>query len=118
LGLAAVGLAASRRNGPCLSGQLIPLAAPAAAPLLAPRDLGSERRRRVIVGRGGQGVWALPGWAGAVRLTAVSRRTVSISPLAGEATVDGLPLRQPTDLADGAVIGCGEYRIRYENLLA
>jgi hypothetical protein len=118
LGLAAVGLAASRRHGPCLSGQLIPLAAPAAAPLLAPLDLGSERRRRVIVGRGGQGVWALPGWAGAVRLTAVSRRTVSISPLAGEATVDGLPLRQPTDLADGAVIGCGEYRIRYENLLA
>ncbi len=101
-----------------MSGQLAPLAAPAAAPLLLPRDLGSERRRQVILGRRGQGAWALPGWPGAVRLTAAGRRTVRISPLTGEAMVDGQPLRRPTDLADGAVIGCGEYQFRYENLLA
>lgn len=115
-GLAGIATA-GRRNGPYLSGQLLPVALPAGA-LLAPRDLGSERRRQVILGRRGQGAWALPGWPGAVRLTAVSRRTVSINPLAGEATLDGQPLRRPTDLQDGAVIGCGEYRIRYENLLA
>lgn len=123
-GVSAVGLgglagsAAVRRRGPFLSGQLVPLAAPAAAPLLATRDLGSEHRREMSLGRRGQGAWALPGWPGAVRLTAVGRRTVSISPLAGEATVDGQPLRLSTDLADGAIIGCGEYRFRYENLLS
>lgn len=116
LGGVAGGAAVRRRNGPFLSGQLIPLVTPAAAPLL-PRDLDSERRRQIVLGRGGHGPWGLPGWPGALRLTAVSRRTVSISPLAGEATVDGQPVQRPTDLQDGAVIGCGEYRIRYENLL-
>jgi len=116
-GLAGGAAAVRRRNSPFLSGQLMPLAAPAAAPLLSPRDLGSERRRQVILGQRGQGAWTLPGWPGAVRLTATSRRTVRISPLTGEATVDGQPLRLSADLTDGTVIGCGEYRIRYENLL-
>ncbi len=117
-GLAALGLTIMRRQGPYLSGQLAPVAAPAGSPLVLPRDLGAERRRQVILGDRGEQAWQLAGWPGAVRLTATSRRAVTISPLAGAATLDGQPLRQATALADGAVIGCGEYRIRYENLLA
>lgn len=118
LGLAALGLIVLRRQGPYLTGQLAPVATPAGSALALPRDLGHERRRQVILGRRGEQTWRLEGWSGAVRLTAESCRSVTISPLDGEATLDGQPLRHATPLADGAVIGCGEYRIRYENLLA
>ncbi len=118
LGLATLGLIAVRRRGPYLTGQLAPVAIPAGSALALPRDLGHERRRQVILGRRGEHTWRLEGWSGAVRLTAASRRSVTISPLDGEATLDGQPLRHATSLEDGAVIGCGEYQIRYENLLA
>jgi hypothetical protein len=118
LGLATLGLLALRRSGPYLTGQLAPVAVPAGSPLAQPRDLSHERRRQVILGRRGEQAWRLEGWSGAVRLTAANRRSVTISPVAGEATLDGWPLRQPTALADGVLIGCGEYQIRYENLLA
>jgi hypothetical protein len=118
LGLAALGLIAVRRPGPCLTGQLTPLATPAGSTLVLPRDLSVERRRQVILGRRGEQAWRLDGWDGAVRLTAESSRSVTISPMAGAATLNGQPLRQVTPLEDGAVIGCGEYQIRYENLLA
>lgn len=116
-GLSALGLAIGRRRGPYLTGQLVPVATPAGSPALLARDLAPERRRQVYLGRRAQGAWQLPGWEGTLRLWAANRRTVNISALAGEATLDGQPLRQPTPLADGAVIGCGAYRIRYENLL-
>lgn len=118
LGLTAVGLIVLRRRGPYLTGQLAPVATPAGSALALARDLGHERRRQVILGRRGEHAWRLEGWSGAVRLTAESRRSVTISPLDGEATLDGQPLRHATSLEDGAVIGCGEYQIRYENLLA
>ena len=118
LGLVARGLIVLRRSGPYLTGQLAPVVVPADSPLMLPRDLSHERRRQVILGRRGEQAWRLEGWPGAVRLTAASRRSVTISSVAGEATLDGQPLRQPTALADGVVIGCGAYQIRYENLLA
>ena len=118
LGLAALGLIVVRRPGPCLTGQLTPMATPAGSALVLPRDLGLERRRQVTLGRRGEHAWRLDGWDGAVRLTAESSRGVAISPVAGAATLNGQPLRQATPLEDGALIGCGEYQIRYENLLA
>jgi hypothetical protein len=112
--LAAVGI---RRRGPFLTGQLAPLAAPADPGLTLPRDLGRERRRQVTLGRGARGEWRLPGWLGTIRLHADRLGSVWLTPLAGEVTVDGQPVGRPQLLADGAVIGCGAYRIRYENLL-
>jgi len=91
--------------------------APAEAGLLLPLDLGRPRRRRVTLGRGGKGEWRLPGWSGAVRLDADRGGNAVLVPVAGEVTVDGRPVGRPQSLADGAVIGCGAYRIRYENLL-
>ncbi len=117
VGLGTLGLLTGRRRGPYLTGQLVPVATPAGSPVTAARDLAIERRRQVYLGRRAQGAWQLPGWDGTLRLWAVNRRTVHISLLAGEATLNGQPIRQPTPLTDGAVIGCGEYRIRYENLL-
>ncbi len=118
LGLGAAGLVARQRRGPHLTGQLEPLASPTGVALTLPRDLGRERRRQVYLGRRGQQEWRLPGWQGTVRLTASRHGGITISPVAGEAQVDGQPLRHTQPLADGMVIGCGEYRIRYENLLA
>lgn len=116
-GAGALGLLASRRRGPHLTGQLLPIAAPAGGPTLVPRDLALERRRQAVLGRGGEAGWQLPGWPGALCLRATGRRTTAIIPLNGEATLNGQPLRREAPLTDGAIIGCGEYRIRYENLL-
>jgi len=113
----AIALIGARRRGPYLAGQLTPLDAPAEAGLLLPLDLGRPRRRRVTLGRGGQGEWRLPGWSGSIRLDADRGGNAVLVPVAGEVTVDGRPVGRPLPLADGAVIGCGAYRIRYENLL-
>ncbi|MGC8781613.1 MAG: hypothetical protein ACP5UQ_12200, partial [Anaerolineae bacterium] len=110
----AIGL---RRRGPYLTGQMAPLEAPEGSALLLPLDLGRLRRRTVTLGRGGRGEWRLPGWAGSLRLAADRQGRVLLIPVAGEATVDGRPVNRPQLLADGAVIGCGAYRFRYENLL-
>ncbi len=117
VGLSALGLLAGRRRGPHLTGQLVPVTTPAGGSLLAPRDLALERRRRIYLGKRGRGEWRLPGWEGTLELWATSLRTVTVNVVEGEATLNGQPLRRPLPLADGAVIGCGEYRIRYENLL-
>ena len=66
LGLAALGLIVVRRPGPCLTGQLTPMATPAGSALVLPRDLGLERRRQVTLGRRGEHAWRLDGWDGAV----------------------------------------------------
>ncbi len=116
VGLSALGLLAGRRRGPYLTGQLVPLEAPAGSELL-PLDLGRLQRRQVVLGRGGKGRWRLSGWAGSVRLSADRLGNVELVPVTGEVTVDDRPVRGPQPLADGAVIRCGEYRIRYENLL-
>lgn len=105
-----------RRRGPYLTGQLAPLETPEGAEML-PLDLGRLRKRQVILGRGGKGEWRLPGWAGALRLSTDRSGNVTLVPLAGKVTLDDRPVRVPQPLADGAVIGCGAYRIRYENLL-
>ncbi len=107
-----------RGQGPFLTGQLAPIAVPADSTLVMPRDLGAEHRRQVHLGQRGEREWRLAGWPGTVQLTASGRGSVSISPVAGEATLNGQALHHPTALEDGAVIGCGAYQIRYENLLA
>lgn len=112
------GLLIVRKQGPFLTGQLAPIAVPADSTLVMPRDLGSERRRRVYLGQRGEREWRLTGWPGTVRLTVEGRRSVNISPVAGEIMLNGQALHRPTPLEDGAVIGCGAYQIRYENLLA
>lgn len=112
------GLLIVRKQGPFLTGQLAPIAVPADSAPVMPRDLGAERRRHVYLGQHGEREWRLAGWRGTVQLTASGRRSVHIRPVAGEALLNGQALQRPTALEDGAVIGCGEYRIRYENLLA
>jgi hypothetical protein len=110
--------ALTRRPRSYLAGRLIPLSGPVGAALPLPRELDGERRRQVDLGRRGRGDWRLPDWTGALRLTAGPRGRVRIAVIAGEATVQDQPLRRPMLLEDGAVIGCGTYRIRYENLLS
>lgn len=115
--LSVLGLLVVWRQGAHLSGQLTPVAVPANTPSLAPRDLSAERRRQVRIGQGGQGAWRLPAWSGVLCLRASSRRSVTVSLLAGEAALNGEPLRRTMLLTDGAILSCGDYRILYENLL-
>lgn len=117
LGAGGVAVVGSRRRGPYLSGQLAPVVVPDGATLTLPRDLSRERRRQVYLGRRGAGEWQLAGWDGVLRLTVAPDGGVALTPVAGEVTVDGAPVHQVRVLADGALIGCGAYRIRYENLL-
>jgi Mg-chelatase subunit ChlD len=116
--LALAGWGVTRSRGPFLTGQLVPVAVPAGSDLAIPLDLGRDRRKGVLVGKHGTGRWRLPDWPATVRLSASDRRTVTIGNVEGEVSVNGQPLRHPKTLEDGAVIACGEYRLRYENLLA
>jgi hypothetical protein len=117
LGAGGVVVARHRRHGPYLGGQLVLVAVPDGAPLSPPRDLGRERRRQVYLGQRGAGAWRLPGWPGMVRLTADRNGGTSLTAVTGEVTLDEQPARHTVPLLDGAIIGCGGYRIRYDNLL-
>jgi hypothetical protein len=111
-------LVARGRGRGRLSGQLVPVAGPAKSLLALPRDLGSERRRCVYLGRRGQAEWRLAGWPGSLKLEADARGGVRATAVEGEASLNGEPLAHGRPLTDGDTITCGEYRIRYENLLA
>jgi hypothetical protein len=94
------------------------VAGPAGSLLTLPRDLGSERRRHVYLGRRGQAEWRLVGWPGSLRLEADARGGVQATAVEGEASLNGQPLTHGRPLTDGDTLTCGDYRIRYENLLA
>ena len=70
-----------------------------------------------MIGQGGHAEWRLPPWDGSLRLASGHAAATVLAPISGSATVNGLPLRHPVALNDGDVIACGQYRIRYENLL-
>lgn len=112
-----VAVAASRRRGAALTGQLIAEAGPAGALLPPPRDLGAEGRRAVKLGQKGEAGWQLVGWGGAAILHADAWGAVLLTPQNGEVRLNDLPLKRAARLHDGDVFLCGEYRIRYENLL-
>jgi hypothetical protein len=117
LAVAAVTWAVAGRPRARLSGQLVPLAGPAAAAAAPALDLDASRRRGLCLGRRGQGEWRLAGWPGTLRLTAGPHGAVHVTLVEGQATLNGQPLTRATPLSDGDVLGCGEYRMRYENLL-
>lgn len=117
-GLGGGGLAWSRRRGPQLSGELTPLSGPDGQPLPMPWPLQTKRRRRITLGRGATwSAWRLPGWDGQAEICAEGDGRIRLHLRRGVATVNGEPIRAPRELADGDIIVCGPYRIRYENLL-
>jgi hypothetical protein len=109
---------ASRRQRRHVSGRLAVLSGPAGVVLAPPRDLDNERAGSVILGAGGSGEWQLAGWPGSVRLEPGPDGRVVVVPISGETLVNDQPVARTTPIADGDVIVCGPYRIRYENLLA
>ena len=107
-----------QRKGPFLQGQLLALSGPAGLPLPLPWTLASKRRRRVTLGRDATWpAWRLPGWEGQARLEA-SGGAVLLQSVQGVAQVNGQPMRKQVRLNDGDLITCGDYQLRYENLLA
>ena len=112
-----------RRRRPTLQGQLIPVRGPADATLPLTRDLGLERVRTLYLGSRGRDEWKLNGWPANVKLALDSKQRTTLYPgrevesPALLVTVNGAILRYPRVLADGDLIACGDYAIRYENLL-
>ena len=112
------GLALKNRRGPRLTGQLTPLSGPADQPLPLPWPLDGRPHRRVTLGRKATwSAWRLPGWDGQAQLRAKGNGTTRFDLLRGTATVNNETVVRSVTLQDGDVITCGDYRIRYENLL-
>jgi len=126
IGLALLGAASAgggvywqRRKGPFLQGQLLALSGPAELPLPLPWTLASKRRRRVTLGHNATWpAWRLPGWDGQAYLEVGGSGTVLLRIVQGTAQINGEPVRKQVRLSDGDTITCGDYRLRYENLLA
>ena len=115
-----------RRNGHFLTGQLIVISGPDPSLLPLPYDLGRQRRRHFYLGRQGRGEWRLSGWLGSASLRINAQGAVTLMPgpqsqgpadVANKLTLNEATLHQAIALQDGDIIGCGPYRIRYENLL-
>jgi Mg-chelatase subunit ChlD len=104
-----------RRN--YLTGRLVALSGLTGEALPTPRELDAEHARTVVLGVGDAGEWQLAGWQGTVRLESAARGEATLIPVLGEVRLNDQPLVHATLLADGDVIACGAYRIRYENLL-
>lgn len=117
-GLGGSGLAWRSRRGPHLSGQLTPLSGPVGQPLPMPWPLQTKRRRRITLGQGATwSAWKLAGWEGQAEIYAERDGRIRLHLRRGAATVNGEIILAPRELADGDLIVCGPYRIRYENLL-
>ena len=111
------GAAIARRRSPVLSGQLFVLSGPAEQMLPLPLDLGAVRTRRVYLGDGQPGEWRLGGWNGRLVLQADAQGQTRLTVKSGEVRVNDVLVVGATALHDGDVVTCGEFRIRYENLL-
>jgi len=120
LGVAGVGggFYRQRSKGPFLQGELLALSGPAGLPLPMPYPLAAKRRRQVVLGKKATWpAWRLPGWNGEARLEA-GRSGVLLRVTQGTLQVNSQPVRQEVRLKDGDLITCGDYQLRYENLLA
>jgi len=110
-----------KRHRRILRGELIPVRTPdVPGAELLPVDLGRLGANRFRLGKHGKGQWRLSGWQGDVTLImgpdgnvrlAVSDTNIT------QVTVNGQPVFGTMTLNDGDTIGCGDYLVRYENLL-
>lgn len=111
------GATIARRRSPVLSGQLIALSGPPDQVLPLPLDLGASRTRQVHLGNGRTGEWRLVGWNGRLVLRADAQGQTRLTVRQGEVRINDMVVVGATALHDGDVVTCGEFRIRYENLL-
>lgn len=107
-----------QRRGSFVQGQLSVLSAPAGQATPLPWLLDAQRRRRVALGRQATwSAWRLPGWEGRLHLEARGNATY-LRTEEGLVRLNDQPVVQPVHLKDGDLITCGDYQLRYENLLA
>lgn len=107
-----------QRRGNFVRGQLSVLSAPDGQATPLPWSLDGRRRRRVALGRRATwSLWRLPGWEGRLQLEARGNTTY-LRAEEGAVRINDQPVVQPVPLKDGDLITCGNYQLRYENLLA
>jgi hypothetical protein len=119
------GLMSRHRPAARLQGRLVPVAGPDLDREQGwlPLELGESPSTRFYLGRKGKGDWRLAGWDGSAAIETDRQGVIWLRPLVSRAaadaqlTLNGNPLYQPATLQDGDTIACGDYVIRYENLL-
>lgn len=83
-----------------------------------PYALATKRRRRVALGLNATwSAWRLSGWDGEIALEVHGRET-RLRVIRGSVKVNNLPVRQSIRLQDRDLITCGDYQVRYENLMS